>query len=178
MSTSSSSTAPPKKFLNNPTNSVTELIEGLLYQYPNTLRKLENHNVLLSSTIRHDKVNILSGGGSGHEPSHAGWIGTGMITGAILGGIFASPSVASILAAIRSVTSNDNNNENEKGGCLLIVKNYTGDRLNFGMACEMAQSEGRNCRMVVVADDTALERDDTTFGARGVAGTIFVHKVC
>ena len=145
------------------------------------LIKLANHNVLLSSNIRYDKVNILSGGGSGHEPSHAGWIGTGMISGAILGGIFASPSVASILAAIRSVTTVStpgNTTNDENGGCLLIVKNYTGDRLNFGMACEMACAEGRNCRMVVVADDTALERDDTTFGARGVAGTIFVHKVC
>lgn len=95
-----------------------------------------------------------------------------MLTGAILGGIFASPSVASILAAIRAVTK-----VNEGKGCLLIVKNYTGDRLNFGMACEIANNEGRKCRMVVVADDAALEREKGITGARGVAGTVLVHKV-
>jgi Dihydroxyacetone kinase len=138
--------------------------------------------VILSSNIRYDKVNILSGGGSGHEPSHAGWIGEGMLTGAILGGIFASPPVSSILAAIRAVTPDptDGNQPTDGGGgggCLLIVKNYTGDRLNFGMATEIACGEGRNVRMVVVADDTALERQKGVTGARGVAGTILVHKV-
>lgn len=168
-----SSTAAPKKFLNEPSEAVSELISGLLVQYPNSIRKLANHNVILSSSISFDKVNVLSGGGSGHEPSHAGWIGDGMLTGAILGGIFASPSVSSILAAIRAVTQVNAT----KGGCLLIVKNYTGDRLNFGMACELANAEGRNCKMVVVADDSALERTKGVTGARGVAGTVLVHKV-
>uniref|UniRef100_A0A7S4JGT7 Dihydroxyacetone kinase n=1 Tax=Odontella aurita TaxID=265563 RepID=A0A7S4JGT7_9STRA len=163
--------AVPKKFLNKPEDGVKEMISGLLMQYPNKLRKLQNHNVLLSSTISYDKVNILSGGGSGHEPSHAGWIGTGMLTGAILGGIFASPAVASILAAIRAVTQIGSG-----AGCLLVVKNYTGDRLNFGMACELANAEGRKCRMVVVADDCAVERTKGITGARGVAGTVLVHK--
>jgi dihydroxyacetone kinase len=165
-------TSAPKKFLNNPTNAVSELIAGLLIQYPKSLKKLQNHNVILSSSISFDKVNILSGGGSGHEPSHAGWIGNGMLTGAILGGIFASPSVSSILAAVRAVTK-----VNEGKGCLLVVKNYTGDRLNFGMACELANAEGRNCKMVVVADDSALERTKGVTGARGVAGTVLVNKV-
>eukprot|EP00551_Chaetoceros_affinis_P010231 CAMPEP_0203677534 /NCGR_PEP_ID=MMETSP0090-20130426/28522_1 /ASSEMBLY_ACC=CAM_ASM_001088 /TAXON_ID=426623 /ORGANISM="Chaetoceros affinis, Strain CCMP159" /LENGTH=598 /DNA_ID=CAMNT_0050544445 /DNA_START=16 /DNA_END=1812 /DNA_ORIENTATION=- len=167
-----SSAVSPKKFLNDPIDAVSELISGLLIQYPNTIRKLANHNVILSSDISYDKVNILSGGGSGHEPSHAGWIGKGMLTGAILGGIFASPSVASILAAIRAVTQ-----VNQGKGCLLVVKNYTGDRLNFGMACELANAEGRKCSMVVVADDSALERKKGVTGARGVAGTVLVHKV-
>ena len=171
-----SAAAAPKKFLNNPTEAVSELISGLLIQYPNSIRKLSNHNVILSSAISYDKVNILSGGGSGHEPSHAGWIGNGMLSGAILGGIFASPSVSSILAAIRAVTKVDPS-PNSKFGCLLIVKNYTGDRLNFGMACELANAEGRKCSMVVVADDSALERTKGVTGARGVAGTILVHKV-
>lgn len=180
---SSTSTATPKKFLNNPSEAVSEFISGLLLQYPTKLRKLANHNVILSSEIDHKKVTLLSGGGSGHEPSHAGWIGKGMLTGAILGGIFASPSVASILAAIRAVTSisasntSDGDAESSGGGCLLIVKNYTGDRLNFGMACEMAVNEGRKVRMVIVADDTALERTKGITGARGVAGTVLVHKV-
>lgn len=167
------SSSKPKNFINDPSKAVSEFIEGLLLQYPNRIRKLENHNVLLSSEINYDKVNILSGGGSGHEPSHAGWIASkGMLTGAILGGIFASPSVSSILAAIRAVTK-----VRSGKGCLLIVKNYTGDRLNFGMACELANAEGRQCQMVVVADDAALERSKGVTGARGVAGTVFVHKV-
>ncbi len=95
----------------------------------------------------------------------------------IIGGIFASPSIASILAAIRTVTPDPNATVKQKGSCLLIVKNYTGDRLNFGMACEMANNEGRKVKMVVVADDAALEREKGVTGARGVAGTVFVHKV-
>ena len=108
------------------------------------------------------------------EPAHAGFIGDGMLAGAVLGGIFASPSVHSILAAIRSVTTPDS--EDSKG-CLLIVKNYTGDRLNFGMACEIALAEKRNCQMIVVSDDCAVPRNKGVTGSRGVAGTIFVHKV-
>lgn len=166
----------PKKFINEPSEAVSEFISGLLLQYPNTLQKLANHDVILSTSIDYDKVNILSGGGSGHEPAHAGYIGKGMLTGAICGGIFASPSVASILAAIRAVTPDPSAAVNRKGSCLLVVKNYTGDRLNFGMACEIANNEGRNVKMVVVADDAALAREKGVTGARGVAGTVFVHK--
>lgn len=156
-----------KKIINDPSESVSEFIEGLLYQYPNTLQKLENHNVVLANPlVPGAKVHLLSGGGSGHEPAHAGYIGNGMLTGAILGGIFASPAVSSILAAVRSVAPA----EEENGGCLLIVKNYTGDRLNFGMACEMATAEKRKCRMIVVADDCAVPRNKGVTGARGVAG--------
>ena len=170
-STNESGNIPPKKFLNDPNEAVDELINGLLLQYPNQLQKLQNHNVLLSSDIDFERVNVLSGGGSGHEPSHAGWISKyGMLTGAILGGIFASPSVSSILAAIRAVNLN-------KNGVLLIVKNYTGDVLNFGMACERANSEGFPTKMLVVADDKALLADKGITGARGVAGTVFFHKI-
>ena len=153
----------PKKFLNDPTKAVDEFIAGLLLQYPNHLRKLANHHVLLHSSFsisREDSthpnksnVSLLSGGGSGHEPSHAGYIGSNMLSGAILGGIFASPSVAAILAAIRAVTIPTTDGGK---GCLLIVKNYTGDRLNFGMACELAKAEGYDVAMVVVADDCKL----------------------
>jgi len=160
----------PKKFLNEPANAVEEFIEGLLLTYPNKLQRLENHHVVLAKPLNESqKVHILSGGGSGHEPSHAGWIGDGMLSGAILGGIFASPSVSSILAAIRSVTQIGS-------ACLLIVKNYTGDRLNFGMACELANAENRPCEMVIVADDCAIPRSKGETGARGVAGTVLVHK--
>ena len=165
----------PKKILNDPKESVDEFISGLLLQYPNRLQKLQNHHVVLTTTppCGGSAVQLLSGGGSGHEPSHAGWIGNGMLSGAICGGIFASPSVASILAAIRAAAAS----MTENAGILLVVKNYTGDRLNFGMACEKANQEGILSRMVVVADDCALERTKGITGARGVAGCVLVHKV-
>lgn len=172
----------PKKILNDPQNAVDEFIAGLLLQYPNRLVKLANHHVILSANPPRDKIQLLSGGGSGHEPSHAGWIGHGMLSGVICGGIFASPSVVAILAAIRATAAantntNANTNTIKQQECLLIVKNYTGDRLNFGMACEMANQEGIPCRMVVVADDCALPRTKGITGARGVAGTVLVHKI-
>ncbi|KAL3786146.1 hypothetical protein HJC23_010720, partial [Cyclotella cryptica] len=170
-----------QRFINDPSKAVDEFITGLLLQYPNHLRKLANHHVLLHSSFacsssshpNKSRVSLLSGGGSGHEPSHAGYIGHNMLSGAILGGIFASPPVSSILAAIRAVTL-----PNAEGGmgCLLIVKNYTGDRLNFGMACEMANAEGRMVNMCIVADDCAVPRRKGITGARGVAGTVLVHK--
>ena len=165
----------PKQILNDPNNSVEEFLSGLLLQFPNRLQKLQNHNVILAANPPCDgtAVQLLSGGGSGHEPSHAGWIGHGMLSGAICGGIFASPSVASILAAIRASAASMKND----AGILLVVKNYTGDRLNFGMACERANQEGISARMVVVADDCALERTKGITGARGVAGTVLVHKI-
>ncbi|CAB9526224.1 Triokinase/FMN cyclase [Seminavis robusta] len=160
----------PKKIINDPANAVEEFIRGLLLQYPNRLAKLANHHVVLKADIASSsQVHLLSGGGSGHEPSHAGWIGNGMLSGAICGGIFASPSVAAVLAAIRAA-------KNDKG-VLLVVKNYTGDRLNFGMACEKANAEGIHCQMVVAADDCALERTKGITGARGVAGTVLIHKI-
>ncbi|MCM2129756.1 dihydroxyacetone kinase subunit DhaK [Larsenimonas rhizosphaerae] len=113
-----------------------------------------------------DKVAVLSGGGAGHEPAHAGFVGEGMLTGAVSGSIFASPSVEAVLAGIREVCGT--------AGCLLIVKNYTGDRLNFGLAAERARLEGLKVEMVIVSDDIAL--DDVT-QPRGIAGTVAVHKV-
>ena len=159
----------PKKIINNPVDGVGEFVQGLLKQFPNNVVKLQNQNVILKTNRKH-QVQLLSGGGSGHEPSHAGWVGDGMLTGAILGGMFASPSVASVLGAIRVAAAGED-------PVLLIVKNYTGDRLNFGMACEKANMEGINCQMVVVADDCALERSKGITGARGVAGTVLVHKI-
>jgi triose/dihydroxyacetone kinase / FAD-AMP lyase (cyclizing) len=182
--------AKPKKILNDPSKSVDDYIDGLLCQYPNHYKKLSNHHVVLfashmdRTTGQNNKVHILSGGGSGHEPSHAGWVGDGMLTGVICGGIFASPSITSILAAIRVVASNvrseykqNDTNSTTNGGILLIVKNYTGDRLNFGMAAERANQDGINTYMVVVADDCAIPRTKGITGARGVAGTVLIHKI-
>jgi triose/dihydroxyacetone kinase / FAD-AMP lyase (cyclizing) len=114
------------------------------------------------------QVAILAGGGAGHEPAHAGYVGAGMLTGAVAGEVFTSPSVDAVLAAIRAVAS--------PGGVLLIVKNYTGDRLNFGLAAELARADGIDVAIVVVADDVALPAESGA-GRRGLAGTVLVHKV-
>ena len=114
-------------------------------------------------------MTLLSGGGSGHEPAHAGYIGQGMLTAAVAGGVFASPPPASILAALRAIRSS--------AGTLMIVKNYTGDRLNFGIALERARCEGLRVAMVVVGEDCALPSKEGVTGRRGLCGTVLVHKV-
>ncbi|XP_057545361.1 putative 3,4-dihydroxy-2-butanone kinase [Amaranthus tricolor] len=162
-----------KKLINDPNDVVTEFIEGLVETYPG-LQYLDGFpevKVVLRADVSgstYDKVSVISGGGSGHEPAHAGFVGQGMLTAAICGDIFASPPVDSILAGIRAVTG--------PKGCLLIVKNYTGDRLNFGLAAEQAKSEGYKVEMVIVGDDCALAPRGVA-GRRGLAGTILVHKV-
>ena len=183
----------PKKILNDPERAVEEFMEGLLLQYPTQLQRLEHHPVLLrarqwnkdDSPSPSSCVHLISGGGSGHEPSHAGWIGSGMLSAAVCGGIFASPSVAAVLAAIRAVaTATTSGNDTtvktytNNDGVLLIIKNYTGDRLNFGVAAERANLQyGIPVRTVVVADDCALPRQKGITGARGLAGTVLVHKI-
>jgi triose/dihydroxyacetone kinase / FAD-AMP lyase (cyclizing) len=179
----------PKKIINDPKDSVAEFIDGLLLQYPNHFAKLENHNVVIlqqqQQQNQQQSVHLICGGGSGHEPSHAGFIGNGMLSAAVCGGIFASPSVSSILAAIRvvaanAVTTNTRSGSDESNftpSVLLIVKNYTGDRLNFGMAAEKANQEGIHTSLVVVSDDCALPRTKGITGARGVAGTVLVNKI-
>ncbi|PON97516.1 Dihydroxyacetone kinase [Trema orientale] len=163
-----------KKLINDPNDVVTEFIEGLVETYPG-LQYLDGFpqvKVVLRADVSaatYNKVAIISGGGSGHEPAHAGFVGEGMLTAAICGDVFASPPVDSILAGIRAVTG--------PMGCLLIVKNYTGDRLNFGLAAEQAKSEGYNIETVIVGDDCALPPPRGIAGRRGLAGTILVHKV-
>ncbi|KAM3310843.1 hypothetical protein ACQJBY_031493 [Aegilops geniculata] len=163
-----------KKLINNPDDVVTEFIEGLVETYPG-LQYLDGFPeikvVLRADAVggAYDKVAVISGGGSGHEPAHAGFVGPGMLTAAVSGDVFASPPVDSILAAIRAVTGTM--------GCLLIIKNYTGDRLNFGLAAEQAKSEGYKIEMVIVGDDCALPPPRGIAGRRGLAGTILVHKV-
>ncbi|XP_052181712.1 putative 3,4-dihydroxy-2-butanone kinase [Diospyros lotus] len=163
-----------KKLINDPNDVVTEFIEGLVETYPGLqyLDGFPSVKVVLRADVAntaYDKVAVISGGGSGHEPAHAGFVGEGMLTAAICGDVFASPPVDSILAGIRAVTG--------PMGCLLIVKNYTGDRLNFGLAAEQAKSEGYQVEMVIVSDDCALPPPRGIAGRRGLAGTILVHKV-
>ncbi|CAL0332596.1 unnamed protein product [Lupinus luteus] len=165
---------PAKKLIGDPINVVTEFIDGLVETYPG-LQYLDGFpqvKVVLRADVpyaTYDKVAVISGGGSGHEPTHAGFVGEGMLTAAICGDVFSSPPVDSILAGIRAVTG--------PMGCLLIVKNYTGDRLNFGLAAEQAKSEGYKVETVIVGDDCALPPPRGIAGRRGLAGTILVHKV-
>lgn len=162
-----------KKFINDPAACVEDMVQGIVAAHSDRLVRLEGFHVLLHrqiSTVKMSQVTLLSGGGSGHEPAHAGFIGDGMLSGAVLGGVFASPSIASIYAAIRAAAG--------PSGVLLIVKNYTGDRINFGQAALMAQAElGVPVEMVCVADDSALPEGKGITGGRGVAGTVFVHKI-
>ncbi|ACI55450.1 DAK2 domain-containing protein [Rhizobium acidisoli] len=159
-----------KHFFNRRENIVTEALDGLLLtSRKGRLARLDSFpdiKVILRADWDKSKVAIISGGGAGHEPSHAGFVGKGMLTAAVSGEIFASPSVDAVLTAIRAVTG--------PKGALLIVKNYTGDRLNFGLAAEKARAEGFDVEMVIVADDIALPGISQP---RGVAGTLFVHKI-
>jgi dihydroxyacetone kinase len=159
-----------KHFFNAKENIVTEALDGLLRTTPaGRLARLDSYpdiKVILRADWDKANVALVSGGGAGHEPSHAGFVGRGMLTAAVSGEIFASPSVDAVLTAIRAVTG--------PKGCLLIVKNYTGDRLNFGLAAEKARAEGFDVEMVIVADDIALP---DIAQPRGVAGTLFVHKI-
>ncbi len=157
------------QFINAKENLVAEAIDGLLAASGGTLSRLDGYphiKVVFRSDWDKSKVALVSGGGSGHEPAHAGFVGKGMLTAAVCGEVFASPSVEAVLAGILTVTG--------EAGCLLIVKNYTGDRLNFGLAAERARALGRKVEMVVVDDDIALPDLPQP---RGVAGTLFVHKI-
>eukprot|EP00939_MAST-03C_sp_MAST-3C-sp1_P002157 g2157.t1 len=166
----STTTTRPKRFVNEKKSIVQEAIDGLVSTHSNVLSRLDgypNTKVVVRTDWDKSKVAIVTGGGSGHEPAHAGFVGKGMLTAAVCGEIFASPTVDAVLSAILAVTG--------KAGCLVIVKNYTGDRLNFGLACEKAKTEyGLDVRMVICADDVAL---GATPKARGIAGTLFLHKL-
>ena len=157
------------QFINEKDTAVIEAIDGLLQSSGGDLVRLDGYphiRVVLRADWDKSKVALVSGGGSGHEPAHAGFVGQGMLTAAVCGDVFASPSVDAVLAGILAVTG--------PAGCLLIVKNYTGDRLNFGLAAERARAFGLKVNMVIVDDDIALPDLPQP---RGVAGTLFVHKI-
>ena len=122
------------------------------------------------------QVTLLSGGGSGHEPSWAGFVGQGMLSAAVAGSVFASPPPASILAALRAISS-PNGGGGRRPGTLVVFNNYTGDRLNFGIAAERAKAEGMKVEMVIVAEDTALPSSGKKAGRRGLCGSLLVMKV-
>ena len=157
-------------FFNDRKQLVNDAIEGLIISAPHAnLVRLDIDpaiRVVARSDWDKGRVAVISGGGSGHEPAHAGFVGKGMLTAAVCGDVFASPSVDAVLNAIVAVTGDR--------GCLLIVKNYTGDRLNFGLAAEKAKRYGLKVEMVIVADDIALPDNKQP---RGIAGTALVHKI-
>lgn len=157
-----------KKIINNPENVVSEMLAGIEIANP-AVKYLQGSEVIARREPNKAKVALISGGGSGHEPSHAGYVGPGMLDAAVAGNVFASPSPDRILAAIHEVGG-------EKG-VLLIIKDYSGDIMNFGMAAELAEMEGYKVLSVVTKDDVAVPDSTYSTGRRGIAGTVFVHKI-
>ena len=161
-----------KKLINDPNEAVDECLAGLVASNPH-LRLLDGHRVVVRADVEHvkasNKVTLLCGGGSGHEPAHGGFVGRGMLTAAVAGSVFASPPTSTILAAIKTICG--------PSGCLVMLKNYTGDRLNFGLAVEQARAAGLKVEMVVVGEDCALPSHNKTVGRRGLCGAALVEKV-
>ena len=158
-----------KKIINAIDKVEEEMILGLVKSAPDKLRKLDCGNVVVRAQKKEGKVALVSGGGSGHEPAHGGYVGEGMLDGAVAGAVFTSPTPDQIFEAIKAVATDK--------GVLCIVKNYTGDIMNFEMAIDMAKDEGIEADYVVVNDDVAVKDSLYTTGRRGVAGTILVHKI-
>ncbi|MEW8956862.1 dihydroxyacetone kinase subunit DhaK [Clostridium sp.] len=159
-----------KKLINNPNEVLQDMIKGITYAHGEYLRKLEGFDVLVrkNSPIK-GKVALVSGGGSGHEPAHGGYVGHGMLDAAVCGAVFTSPTPDQVFEAIKAVDGGE--------GVLLVIKNYSGDIMNFEMAKDMADMEGIKVETVVVNDDVAVEDSLYTAGRRGIAGTVFVHKI-
>jgi len=158
-----------KKIINDPKNVVDEMLNGVVAAHPNHVKRLEGFEVLVRAEGPSDKVALISGGGSGHEPSHGGFVGKGMLDGAVAGAVFTSPTPDQIYEAVKATDGGK--------GVLLVIKNYTGDVMNFEMAAEMAEADGIKVEHVVVNDDVAVEDSLYTTGRRGIAGTLMVHKI-
>ncbi|AKZ63432.1 dihydroxyacetone kinase [Herbaspirillum hiltneri N3] len=161
-----------KKLINDVSQVVPDMLNGLVALNPH-LALLQGKTIVVradaAQAAARGEVALISGGGAGHEPAHGGYVGAGMLSAAVAGEVFTSPSTDAVLDAIRAVAG--------PAGVLLIVKNYTGDRLNFGLAAEIARAEGIPIEMVVVADDVALSAHGEHAGRRGLAGTVLVHKI-
>lgn len=158
-----------KKLINSVETVEDEMIQGLVKAYPKYLKKIDGHNVVVRANKKEGKVALISGGGSGHEPAHAGYVGEGMLDAAVAGAVYTSPASDAILEGIKAIATDK--------GVLMVIKNYTGDVMNFEMAAEMAEMEGITVKQVVVNDDVAVKDSLYTVGRRGVAGTVFVHKI-
>lgn len=158
-----------KKIMNDATQIVDDMLQGLAYMHDDLVERLDGYDVIVRKAEKTGKVALISGGGSGHEPSHAGFVGEGMLSSAICGAVFTSPTPDQILEAIKAA--------DEGAGVFMVIKNYSGDIMNFEMAQELAEMEGIDVASVVVDDDIAVENSLYTQGRRGVAGTILVHKI-
>lgn len=158
-----------KKIMNNVDAVENEMVLGMVKAYPQYIKKLDCGNVVVRARKKEGKVALISGGGSGHEPAHGGFVGEGMLDAAVAGPVFTSPTPDQIYEGIKAI-------ETDKG-VLMVVKNYTGDVMNFEMAAEMAEMDGIPVKYVVTNDDVAVQDSLYTVGRRGVAGTIFVHKI-
>jgi phosphoenolpyruvate---glycerone phosphotransferase subunit DhaK len=160
-----------KKVINAPERVVDDMLRGMGLAHPELIRIIPEHNVVVRADAPVEgKVALVSGGGSGHEPTHGGYVGQGMLDAACAGAVFTSPNPEQMLEATKAV--------NGGAGVFYVVKNYTGDVLNFEMAGELAEAEGIQTDYVVTNDDVAVEDSTYTSGRRGIAGTVFVHKIC
>ena len=155
--------------MNDPTKVVDDMLKGMVFCHGDLIERLDGFEVIQRKAEKKGKVAVISGGGSGHEPSHAGFVGEGMLSAAVCGPVFTSPTPDQILEAIKSA--------DEGAGVILVIKNYSGDVMNFEMAQEMAEMEDIQVTHVIVDDDIAVEDSLYTQGKRGVAGTILVHKI-
>lgn len=157
-----------KKIINDPEHVVSEMLAGIEIS-DSSLKYIPGFEVIARREPNKEKVAIISGGGSGHEPAHAGYVGFGMLDAAVAGNVFASPSPDRILEAIHQVGGDK--------GVLMVIKNYSGDIMNFSMAAELAEMEGYKVMSVVTRDDVAVPESTYSTGRRGIAGTVFVHKI-
>ncbi len=158
-----------KKIINKVEDIVIEMCEGIVKAHPEQLSFSKKYKIIKRKQLNKNKVTLISGGGSGHEPAHAGFVGKGMLDVAVCGDVFASPSTIQVYNAIVETQSDK--------GTLLIIKNYSGDCMNFDAAAEMAEDDDIVVEKVYVNDDVAVKDSLYTVGRRGVAGTVFVHKL-
>ena len=158
-----------KKIMNNVDAVENEMVLGMVKAYPQYIKKLDCGNVVVRARKKEGKVALISGGGSGHEPAHGGFVGEGMLDAAVAGPVFTSPTPDQIYEGIKAIATDK--------GVFMVVKNYTGDVMNIEMAAEMAEMDGIPVKYVVTNDDVAVQDSLYTVGRRGVAGTIFVHKI-
>ena len=160
-----------KKFVNDPETFVAEMMEGLVLANPKTLKWVKEFNIIYRADMPSDeKVSIIQGSGSGHEPAHIMAVGRGMLDAACPGNIFAAPPMDYVYQCLKLM--------NSKKGVLCLVNNYQGDRMCWDMAIEMANAEGIETGLVIIDDDVSVEKSTYSIGRRGVAGNFFVIKAC
>ena len=158
-----------KKFVNDPKQFVPQMLKGIALANPDTLKYVPEYNLIMRADApRHDKVSIIQGSGSGHEPAHVMTVGKGMLDGACPGDVFAAPPMDYVYESVKLLASDK--------GVLLLVNNYTGDKMAFEMAQEMSAADGMTVRTLFINDDVAVEDSTWTVGRRGVAGNFFVMK--